>query len=61
MGWINVRHDNFRPNDTITRGEAQKLLNVILGDAIADTIAEPTGTITRGEAAEMIVDALALR
>lgn len=55
MGWINVKNDNFRPNDPITLGEAEKLVGVILGNAIADTVAEVTKNITRGEAADLIV------
>lgn len=60
MGWINIRNTNFRPNDLITRGEAQKLINVIKGKAIADTVAESTRTITRAQAAKMIKDAFGL-
>lgn len=61
MGWINVRNDEFRPNDYITRGEAQKLLDVVLDRAVADTVAEPSATITRGLAAKLIVEALGLK
>lgn len=58
LGWINIRHDYFRPNDSITRGEAQKLVDVISWNASADTVAEPTAFITRGEAADLIVKSL---
>ncbi len=60
MGWINIRNNRFRPNDIITRGEAQKLINVINGNAIADTVADPTATVTRAEAVQMIIDWLGL-
>lgn len=56
MGWINIKNVDFRPNDPITRGEAQKLLDVIEEKAIADTVAEPSATITRGQAAKLIVE-----
>lgn len=55
-GWINVRTNRFRPNSNITRGEAQKLINVIKGNAIADTVADPTATLTQAEAVQMIID-----
>jgi hypothetical protein len=59
-GWINVKNTKFRPNDIITRGEAQKLIDVVNGEAIADTVADPTATVTRAEAVDMIIKWLGL-
>lgn len=57
MGWVNTKHNNFRPNDIITQGEINKLLNAIAGTATADTVAKPSAGVTRGKAMQDIYDA----
>jgi hypothetical protein len=56
MGWVNVKNANFRPNDIITQGEINKLLNAIAGSATADTIAQPSTGVSRGKAMQDIYD-----
>ena len=57
MGWVNVKNENFRPNDIITQGEIDKLILAIKKQATADTIAKKSKGVTRGKAAKDIVDA----
>jgi hypothetical protein len=37
QGWINTKNTRFRPNDTITIGEANKLISAFLGKAEAES------------------------
>lgn len=57
MGWVNVRNDNFRPNDIITQGEIDKLIAAIKKTATADTVAKASSGVSRGKAASDIVAA----
>ena len=57
MGWVNVKNDNFRPNDIITQGEIDKLIAAIKKQATADTVAKKSNGVSRGKAAQDIVKA----
>lgn len=58
QGWINTKNKDFRPNDIITQGEVDKLINAIKWKATADTIAiSSPKSVTRGKAASDIVKA----
>jgi hypothetical protein len=57
MGWINTKNARFRPNDTISQGEIDKLIAVIQATATADTVVRPSGGVSRGKAASDIVAA----
>lgn len=57
MGWVNVKNTNFRPDDIITQGEINKLINAVLGTANADTVVKPSYAVKRGKAMQDIYDA----
>ena len=57
MGWINKSNARFRPNDTISQGEIDKLIAVIKKTATGDMMAVVSKGVTRGKAASDIVAA----
>lgn len=57
MGWINTKNANFRPNDTISQGEIDKLINTVLGTATADMTLAPSAGVNRGKAMQDIYNA----
>ena len=57
MGWINKSNARFRPNDTISQGEIDKLIAVIKKTATGDMVAVASDGVTRGKAASDIVAA----
>ena len=57
MGWINTKNARFRPNDTISQGEIDKLIAVIKKTATGDMVAVVSDGVTRGKAASDIVAA----
>ncbi len=57
LGWLNTSNTRFRPNDTISQGEINKLIAVIKKTATADTIVRKSGGVSRGKAASDIVRA----
>jgi N-acetylmuramoyl-L-alanine amidase len=57
MGWINIDNLQFRPNDTISQGEIDKLIAVIKNTATANTVVRASDGVSRGKAASDIVRA----
>ncbi len=57
MGWVNVKNANFRPDDIISQGEINKLLNAVAGTATADTVVKASAGVSRGKAMQDIYDA----
>lgn len=57
MGWINIENLRFRPNDTISQGEINKLIAVIKNTATANTVVRSSVGVSRGKAASDIVRA----
>ncbi len=57
MGWVNTNNANFRPNDTISQGEIEKLISAIKKTGNADTVARKSSGVSRGKAASDIVAA----
>ena len=57
LGWINTENLRFRPNDTISQGEIDKLIAVIQNTATASTVVQASVGVSRGKAASDIVAA----
>lgn len=59
-GWINTKNYDFRPYDTITLGEATKILGTILGTHHAESRVMSNIKITRARAIDLIVKTLGI-